>query len=411
MRGDPSANGPGIRSVPRWLRAWPWWVAGFTLVLLGIGAALAVLSKDLSIAAVSSDDSWDGRLAASLLLIPAPVVGALIATRRPASWYGWAWLGFGLGGGLLEFGSGYVATSLAGANLPYPSYVGVVSGPGWSALFLSIPFLLLLFPTGHLPSPSWRHMTRMVFALGVVTTVAGLFIPGELGTAPILNPLGIEGPVGSALEAVVGLCTLVVMAMAVPSALSLFVRYHAAGGRERQQIKWFAFAALLLVIMVVSDFVWELDGLLEALKEGVPIALMPIAIGFAILRHRLYDIDRIISRTLSYGLLTASLGALFVLTVFLFRHVFPFDGQFPVAVSTLAVAAMFNPLRSRLQRSVDRRFNRSTYDAVATIENFSRVVRTDGDLHEVQESLLTVAAGAMEPAYVALWLHPGAQRL
>ncbi|MEX1271505.1 MAG: hypothetical protein WEB55_03540, partial [Acidimicrobiia bacterium] len=174
-----------------------------------------------------------------------------------------------------------------------------------------------------------------------------------------------------------------------------------------QQIKWFALAAALFVLMFISDFFWEFEGVVEAFKEAIPIALLPVAIGVAILRHRLYDIDRIISRTVSYALLTALLAGVFVASVFLLRAVLPWEGELPVAISTLGVAGLFNPLRSRLQGVVDRRFNRSRYDAVATIESFSRTIRTEADLPDVSTLLLAVTARTMQPRHQGLWLKDG----
>lgn len=409
MQRERSSRQPQTSGAPQWLRSWPWPMAGLAVVLLVGAAVLAVLSRDLPI--VEGEGSWEARLIYPLLLIPSPVVGALIASRRPASWYGWVWLLVGLGGGLLEFSSGYVANSVAGSALPAAPYVGLVSGLGWGLLFLTIPFVLLLFPTGHLPSKRWRHVARLTAACGIIGVGLGSFVPGEMGTAAIDTPLGVGGEAGAFIEGVVTTATLVVLVMIVPAAVSLVLRYRAAVGVERQQIKWFALAATLFVLMLASDFFWEFEGVVEALKEATPFALLPIAIGVAILRHRLYDIDRIISRTVSYALLSASLGGLFVGSVFVLRNVVPLEGQFPVAVSTLAVAAFFNPLRSRLQRAVDHRFNRSRYDAVATIEGFSRTVRSETGLPDVGHLLVSVASRTVEPRFVQLWLPdamPGA---
>ena len=405
MHGDRSASQVQTQSVPQWLRPWPWRVAGVAVALLVGAAVLAVLSRDLPV--VEGEGTWEGRLVYPLLLIPSPVVGALIASRRPASWYGWVWLFLGLGGALLEFSSGYVANSVAGSALPAAPYVGLLSGLGWGGLFLTIPFVLLLFPTGHLPSKRWRHVARLTAGCGVLGVGLGSFVPGDMGTAAIETPLGVGGEAGAFIEGAVTVATLVVLAMMVPAAVSLVLRYRSAVGVERRQIKWFALAAALFVLMFASDFFWEFEGVVEALKEAIPIALLPIAIGVAILRHRLYDIDRIISRTVSYALLSASLVGVFVVSVVFLRAVFPWEGELPVAISTLGVAALFNPLRSLLQSAVDRRFNRSRYDAVATIEGFSRTVREKADLPDVGGLLVDVAARTMEPEHVGLWLSKG----
>lgn len=399
----PAAAPERAKVVPHWLRRWPWAIGGLAILLLAGAAALAILSRDLP--PVDGEDSWEGRLAYAVLLVPSPVVGALIASRKPASWYGWVWLIFGLGGGLLGFASGYVATAVAGAGLPGAEYVGLLSVAGWGGLFLTIPFVLLLFPTGHLPSSRWRHIARLTAGGGVAAVFLGMFIPGEMGTAVIDNPLGVGGAAGEVIEMIVLVATLVVLVMAIPAAVSLILRYRSAVGVERQQIKWFALAAGLFVAMFASDFFWEFEGVVEALKEGIPIALLPIAIGAAILRHRLYDVDQIISRTVSYALLTALLVSVYVASVFFLRAVVPWEGELPVAISTLGVAALFNPLRSRLQRAVDRRFNRFRYDAIATVESFSRTVRSETDLSDVGDLLVYVTSRTMQPTSVGLWLR------
>ena len=401
---DAHSGSPQLtRPVPPWLQRWPWWLAGTAVALLGGAAVLAVLARELPV--VAGEGTWEGRLVYPLLLIPSPVVGALISSRKPASWYGWVWLLLGLSGGLLEFSSGYVANSVAGSPLPAAPYVGLLSALGWGGLFLTIPFVFLLFPTGHLPSRRWRHVARLTAACGVIAVGLAPFVPGELGTAAIDTPVGVGGEAGALIEGAVMVATAVVLTMTVPAAVSLVLRYRAVTGVERQQIKWFALAAALFVLMIFTDFFWEFEGVLEALKEAIPIALLPIAIGIAILRHRLYDIDRIISRTLSYALLTALLVGMFAASVVLLRAVFPWEGELPVAVSTLGVAALFNPLRSRLQGAVDRRFNRLRYDAVATIESFSRTVRSEADLPDVSGLLLSVTARTMQPAHQGLWLR------
>src|SRR5690606_2041475 len=173
----------------------------------------------------------------------------------------------GLGGGLLEFASGYVANAVAGSALPASSYVGLASGVGWGLLFLTIPFVLLLFPTGHLPSRRWRHLARLTAACGIISVGLGSFVPGAMCTAGIDSPLGVGGSAGALIEGAVMAATLVVLVMTVPAAVSLVLRYRAAVGVERQQIKWFALAAALFVLMLASDFFWEFEGVVEVVKE------------------------------------------------------------------------------------------------------------------------------------------------
>jgi hypothetical protein len=389
--------------VTGWLRARPWLVAGSVVALLVAAAALAVLSR--GDAPVPGQATWDGRLVFALLLLPSPLVGAIIASRYPENSYGWAWLIFGLGGGLLTFSTGYVIYGMARPGVPAVGWVGLLSAVGWPASFFMVPFLVLFFPTGRLPSPRWRGFARVVAWTAMLALGLGLFIPGPLGTAPVDNPIGISGPLGGAIEAIVGVATLLVLAAAIPAGLSLIARFRTAPAIERLQLKWFALAVALFVVVYASDWVWEADGVWESLKEGIAIALLPVAIGVAILRYRLYEIDRIIARTVSYTMLTGSLVATYVASVFLLRTLLPVEGELPVAISTLAVAASFNPLRIRFQQAVDRRFNRSRYDAARTVEQFALRLREGADVEDLAERLRSTAASVMQPAHLSLWLQ------
>jgi hypothetical protein len=272
-----------------------------------------------------------------------------------------------------------------------------------------IPLLMLLFPTGRAPSPRWRFLVWTVLLFGALGLIAGPFVPGGSGFAPIENPLGAQGVAGR-VAFVLAIGGVIVVLATVPfAALSLVFRFRRAGGIERQQIKWFAYAAVLLVLIFLMEFFYEPPGAWDAVVETLPLLGLCAAIGVAILRHRLYDIDRVINRTLVYGALTVSLALVYLGSVVALRGLmFGFTGQssqLVIVASTLAIAALFNPLRRRIQDFVDRRFYRKKYDAARVLAVFSTKLRDETDLEQLNAELLSVVRGTMQPEHVSLWLR------
>jgi hypothetical protein len=356
---------------------------------------------------------WQGQVISSVGIIGAPVLGALIASRRPENPYGWLWLGFGLALTLLLFAQVYAAYALVAqpGSLPAPRTVGtVVAGVGWTVGIALVPFLLLLFPTGRLPSRRWRFVAGVIAVAGAVALTAGPFAPGRSAFVPVENPLGVGGTVGEVIFVLVNASVIVILVTIVPSALSLVVRHRRAGGVERQQLKWFAFAAVLVVAEVSIQFFYEPPGAWDALVEVVPLTVLYVAVGVAILRYRLYEIDRIINRTLVYGALTVALAAVYfggvVSLQALFRTLTGQESQLAVVVSTLAIAALFGPLRRRVQAFVDRRFYRHKYDAAKTLAAFGATLREETDLEALSDELVAVVRDTMQPEHVSLWLRP-----
>jgi hypothetical protein len=275
-------------------------------------------------------------------------------------------------------------------------------------------FYLLLFPTGRLPSRRWRWVAWLTVAFVVVGVILSAFSPGALMGAlgPIRNPLGIEGftPVYKALLYTVSPLLYVAVA------LSVFMRLRHAVGVERQQLKWLAYAAagwalgiVLNVITLAIDtplwFEWAARAYFTVAGEAVPIA-----IGIAILRYRLYEIDTLINRTLVYGSLTAILSCTLLWGIVVLQRLFVvLTGErstLAVVASTLAIAAVFNPLRRRVQGFVDRRFYRKKYNARKTLEAFSAKLRDETDLDALSEDLTSVVRETMQPSQVSLWLRP-----
>jgi hypothetical protein len=342
-----------------------------------------------------------------LALVSATTVGAVLASRRPSHPVGWL---------LLALGLSLVAT---GASQAYAAY-GLLVRPGslpaalWAAMYYDgswivqsalIGFILLLTPTGSLPSPRWRWWARVVAVAAVTATVVR---SGEM-EAPfesVENPLAVlSGPLGvvSTLGVVITLVAVLV------AGVSLAVRFRRARGVERQQLRWVAFAAVLAGVAVAVILVsWATLGAeAEAIwgwATGLYVAVLPLATGAAVLRYRLYDVDRIISRTLAYGLLTLLLGGAYASGVLVLGQFLGQDSSLVVAGTTLAIAALFRPALRRIQQAVDRRFNRHRYNAARTIQSFSVQLRGEIELDTLTGELLAVIDRTMQPTQVAMWL-------
>ena len=380
-----------------------WLLAGLALLLLTLGLVLEAANGPLP---RPDDESWTLVALATGL----PVIGALVATHQPGNAIGWIFLGVGFASGLATFTYSYglyaVVTNPGG--LPFGTAAVWLGAWVWLLGFTPmVTFGLLLFPDGHIPSPRWRPILWAAVA-ALLLRLASIFLPGPMGTRPSHpNPLGIPGarPLLLLADGIgFGLFTIA----AVGSATSLVVRFRRAQGKQRQQLKWLAYAvAVLVAAIAISD-----TTPVAAVVALAAVAFIPVAIGVAILRHQLFDIDRIINRTLVYGLLTVILGLLYTGAVLLLGNLFGgIGGQPPswaVAGITLIVAALFQPVRHRIQQVVDRRFNRHKYDAARTIETFATRLRDEVDLDSLSAELLAVVDQTMEPVRVSLWLRPTA---
>jgi hypothetical protein len=338
-------------------------------------------------------------------------VGALIVSQRPRHPIGWFLLLAGVSS-VLVGATGFVAGQLDRSGLDrLVPVVGWFSTWGWMPVWLPPTFGLLLFPTGRLPSRRWRPVAWLAIGGFLVLLVRAAFAPGPMEDTGRDNPLGIDVgiDVWAPLTAVGTIALLTAVALSV---LSLVVRYRGARTVERQQIKWLLYAALLLVTglcaLVALDIVVGDDGAYSALIPSVALAAVPVATGIAILRHRLFDIDVVVNRTLVYGGLTVALGTAYVGIVLLLELVLrPLteESGLAVAVSTLAVAALFRPVRSRIQAVVDRRFFRRRYDAARTLAAFGVRLRDELDVDALGHDLQAVVRDTMQPAHVSLWLR------
>jgi hypothetical protein len=306
------------------------------------------------------------------------------------------------------------ALVLEPGSLPAPRMVVTLIAPeGFIVAITLAPFILLLFPDGQLPSRRWSFLAWVVVAVGVLLMILSPLHnsgKGGSGFAPVEDPIGVGGIVGKVTSLLIIGGVMVLFAATILSAASLVFRFRRASGVERQQIKWFTYAAVLVGAYVVLNFF--ISGLLNTLfSTAVGLALCA-AVGIAILRYRLYDIDIIINRTLVYGSLTVSLALLYfggvTATQALSRaitgqHEQP---QLAIVVSTLVIAALFTPLRRRIQSFIDRRFYRSKYDARKTLADFSVKLREETDLDALNDELVGVVRETMQPAHVSLWLRP-----
>ena len=408
------------------------WVA-WSLAALCVAMFLVEVALYLATLPVLPPISW-GTGGASVLLygmmpfLPFPVVGAVIASKRPMNPIGWICLAVGLLWMLNLLAGSYAAYGLriaAPGEVPYPAAVGALAewlGP--TTVLLLGTFVILLFPDGRLPSRRWRPVAwlcGMVIAANVVVTTIA---PGHLSDLRDVSiPFGLEGyPWLANVREAVG---LLFPACMLASASSLLVRYLRSGNEVREQIRWLAFAASVVVLgissMVVigtfsaSDAARGADPLLAGLLQDaitISFAGIPVAIGFAVLKYRLYDIEIVINRTLVYVPLTATLVALYFGGIVVLQWIFVLltgeESTLAVVASTLAIAALFNPFRRRIQTLIDRRFYRSKYDARKTLEAFSAKLRDETDLEALNDDLVGVVAETMQPAHVSLWLRPDA---
>jgi hypothetical protein len=338
--------------------------------------------------------------------------GALIVSRRPSNLIGWVLWAIGLTFGLFVLLGEYAEYAYWVRRLPaaVPTYwANAILGSG--LYYGLVPLLFLLFPTGRLPSSRWRPIV-WILAAAVAAALAGQFLrPGALDPRFVPdNPLGIPGAQHVLdLSFAGGLVMLIVLALA--TAASLGLRYRRASGPERQQLKWFIYGAVILLL--TFDGFWPLLGTHRYELILIGFAGFTTCVAIAMLRHHLYDIDRLLNRTLVYGLLTAVLGAIYAGLVLGLGQAFDAVGRhlpnWAVAGATLAVAALFRPARRRIQAAVDRRFNRRKYDAAKTIETFSARLRQEIDLDTLSAELLAVVDQTMEPTQLSLWLRPSTQ--
>jgi hypothetical protein len=346
-----------------------------------------------------------------LACVSAATVGAVLASRRPRHPVGWLLLALGLSlawGGVVPAYAAYGLLARHGA-LPAADAVARYWPVTVVTAQTAASFVLLLTPTGSLPSPRWRWWARATAAAAASLLVALAVASGPLDPQYQLlgGPFDLRGQ-GGVLLVVNQLALTVTTLAVVVGAASLVVRFRRAAGVERQQLRWVAWASALAVLGAVVALGGVAVGATAVVTWAISacFAVLPLAIGAAILRYRLYDLDRIISRTLAYGLLTLLLGGGYAVVVLGLGQRLGRDSSLVVAAATLVVAALFQPARRRIQQTVDRRFNRRRHDAAQTIAAFSDRLHQQIDLDTLSAELLAVANQTMQPTQASLWLRP-----
>lgn len=382
-----------------------WSLCAVTLLVLALSMLLIALGWSTPLP--SGWTSWRDQTVTLAGIIGAPILGGLIASRRPRNSYGWLWLGFGLGLTLQSLAMPYEAYALVvePGSLRAPRTISHVLELGGQVALTIAPLLMLLFPTGRLPSRRWRPLAWTSTTAGAVLLFLVLLFD---------NP----DQVGGAIAIVTVVVVYVLFTALLLSALSIVVRYRRASGAERQQLKWFALAAVVIGVVATGHLLF-LDLLLSEavlnLLDAATITCLYVAVGIAILRYRLYDIDIIINRTLVYGSLTVTLVLVYFGSVvglqYILRALAGQESQLAIVASTLVIAALFNPLRRRIQDFIDHSFYRRKYDAAKTLEAFSAKLRDETDVDILNSELLSTVRETIQPEHVSLWLREPERKL
>src|SRR5215210_659186 len=413
--------GDGGARVAFWLS---WSLAGLSVAMFVATYPLFVLARSAQVPSSWDADLSVGKFVGGVPFLIFPLVGALIASRRPRNPIGWILLADGLlwmVTGMMDY-YGVYGVGEPG-SVPFPVIVAGINNFMWvPAVGLLGTYVFLLFPDGRLPSRRWRPLSWLAGGVMVLLCILVILSPGPLqNLGDVRNPFGLESypwleTAGYSVLPLLPVCM-------IASVLSLVMRYRRSRGEERQQIKWIAFAAsfvgLLYVTAMVCGFIfpsgaWFQEGSalwLDLLGYAALISftLVPIAVGFAVLRYRLYDIDLVINRTLVYGSLTATLAMLYVGSVVLLqntsRALTGGESQLGIVASTLVIAALLNSLRRRVQNFIDCRLYRRKDDAQKTFSAFSKTLREETDLEALNAELLSVIRETVQIEHVSLWLR------
>jgi hypothetical protein len=397
-----------------------WSICALSLMLTILGLLLLVMSRSPAAAPIyAGAPVYDYWLVNTVVALSFSAVGAVIAPLFPShNPIGWLFCTIALIGGMRLFVAEYATVTLLAepgsflGKLPGGEVLAWVSSWLWVVHIGLFMFLALLFPDGRPPSPRWWPFAWLVGVVVVIGSIAVALWPETVAGFDLINhPLGIEGG-----TVTINPVETIMYALGLVAAASLLARLRHSKGEEHQQVKWFAYAVTVLATSIILAYVIP-----EAINVGwlwwvlsvlaiVSVVGLPVAVGIAILRYHLYNIDLIINRTLVYGSLTAVLAAVYLGSIVLFQMIFRAftaqESQLAVVVSTLTIAALFTPLRRRIQSFIDRRFYRRKYDAAKTLEAFSAKLRDETDLDALSDDLVGVVRQTMQPAHVSLWLRP-----
>jgi hypothetical protein len=390
--------------------AWSLWV--FTLLLLP--GVIVEISLD-----------WSGPVDIPFAVgfvavqVGAASAGAIISSRLPGNAVGWIFLAIGLLLGLLFATSAYADLGIDSPSGPLPGD----ELAAWIGSWIFVPaayglpmYLLLLFPDGSFVSRSWRLAGLGLGGILVFAAATKAFKPGRISPG-IENPLAPGGGIGEMIQVLDTVTDVLALPAFALSVAGLVVRLRRSRGVEREQLKWFTYSAALVGVGLTTSILIP-DGPfadLAFLVGLLALAGLPVAAGIAILRYRLYDIDVLVNRTLVYVILTATLALVYLGSVVSLQYAFGiFAGggsQLAIVASTLVIAALFDPLRRRVQGFIDRRFYRKKYDARRTLEDFSARLREETDLQQLKTELLSVARKTMQPEHISLWLKPAERKV
>jgi hypothetical protein len=386
----------------RTLLAWSLWVATFGCCAAGLAVTLALV-RPLTIGVLT-----DGASRALAFPLGYATVGLVLTLRRPANPIGWLYAAAGLTWSLAIPGDAWLDQLVADhRQLPLAAQVAAVYGEfGWApATVLGVTLPALLVPDGRLRSRRWRPVAAAAVAAAVLVLVGSGLAPARLEDVPISNPFGLAGPAGAVAGALAAAGTLLWIATMVVSLACVVLRFRSSAGVERQQLRWVAAGAAAAVAGLLAGAVVPQHTVLASVLYRL-VLCVPAAIAVAVLRYRLWDLDRLISRTVTYLLVTALLIVPYLLIVPAAGRLAQGSGSLAVAAATLAAAALFQPLRRRVQDRVDRRFNRRRYDATRTVERFTVRLRDQVDLDALSAELLGVAEQTVQPVHTSLWLRP-----
>jgi hypothetical protein len=373
--------------------------AAGSVALLGAGLVLAYMDRHLVPASLAN---WTvSNISGQVVSMAVPVTGFVLASRRPENRIGWLFLVAGLALGLSGFSNPYALHALVAhrGSLPAGQVFAWLSNWIWMIAVAALAFLFLLFPTGQLRSRRWRPAAWFAGGASALAAVCAVIA----ASTEWAHPFALSGPgsPGGVTAFLLLMTNVLVSAALLVSVVALVVRFAKSSGEERLQLKWCAAAALVLVAVFVAS-IWVNSAAVNILQSLALLCLWT-AIATAVLKYRLYEIDRIISRTLAYAIVTGLLVGLYAGLVLLATHVLSLHSTVAVAAATLAAAALFSPVRRRVQRVVDRRFNRARYDADTTVALFAAHLKDAVNLDSVQDDLASVVQQALEPAHVSVW--------
>jgi hypothetical protein len=388
----------------RTVLAWSLWLAAFGLCAAGLAVTLAVV-RPLTVAVLV-----EGAARALVYPLGYATIGLVLTLRRPANPIGWLYAAAGLAWSLPIPGDPWVGQLLAEDRpLPLAAQAAAVYGEfSWApATVLGVTLPALLVPDGRLRSRRWRIVAVSGVAAAALVVVGTGLSPVRLNDTSIDNPFGLAGAAGAVADLVGGIGTLLWVASMVAALVCVGLRFRSSRGAERQQLRWVVAGAAATVTGLLAGAAAPQRTAISSILYAAVLCI-PLGVAVAVLRYRLWDLDRLISRTVTYGVVTALLAVPYLLIVPAAGRLAQGSGSLAVAGATLAVAALFQPARRRVQELVDRRFNRRRYDAARTVERFAAHLRDQVDLDALSAELLAVVDQTMQPQRASLWLRPQA---